>query len=126
MGWGCRDPRIHPCNNALAVGDQFVFSEPLECERVVLDGAVPGEEVQQVVAVAAQGTGARSSRARLARKAVIQPGSAEAVAGAASIARDVISHVSTPVYRVQYTYANSNMRPVWFAFHDCTQQTPSP
>jgi hypothetical protein len=39
----------------LTVGDQFVFSEPLEGKGAVLDRAVPGQEMAQVVAVAAQG-----------------------------------------------------------------------
>ena len=42
-------------DHVLTVGDQFVFSEPFEGEGAVLDRAVPGQEMAQVVAVAAQG-----------------------------------------------------------------------
>jgi len=39
----------------LAVGDEFVFGETLDGEAVVLDAAVPGQEMPQIVPVAAQG-----------------------------------------------------------------------
>ena len=39
----------------LAIGDEFVFGEALEGERAVLDALVPGEEMTQIVAIAAQG-----------------------------------------------------------------------
>ena len=42
-------------DHVLAVGDQFVFGEPLDGEGAVLHRAVPGEEVAQIVAVTAQG-----------------------------------------------------------------------
>jgi hypothetical protein len=71
----------------LAVGDKFVLGEALDGEHAVLDALVPGEEMTQIVAIAAQGRGARSSRARLARNDAIQPGSA-AIASAVCIAAE--------------------------------------
>ena len=40
-------------DHVLAVGDQVVRGEVVERERVGLDRGVPGEEVPQIVAVAA-------------------------------------------------------------------------
>ncbi len=42
-------------DHVLAVGDELVLGEPLEGEGAVLDGAVPSEEMTQIVAIAAPG-----------------------------------------------------------------------
>jgi len=57
----------------LAVGDEFVFGETLDGEDAVLDSLMPREEMASVVVVAAQGRGARSSFARLARNGDSSP-----------------------------------------------------
>src|SRR5258708_3285791 len=42
-------------NHVLAVGDEFVFGKALDDEGAGLDALLPGEEMPQIVAVAAQG-----------------------------------------------------------------------
>ena len=53
-------------DHVLAVGDQLERGEAVERERVRLDRGVPGEEVPQIVPIAAQ----RRRREVLARQAI--------------------------------------------------------
>ncbi len=82
-------------DHVLAVGDQLVFGEGLQDEGAVMDRAMPGDEVTQVVAVAAQRRGCQVIARQTGGNAAIQLGSPGALAGVVRIARKVIPRVST-------------------------------
>ena len=75
----------------------------------VLDAAVPGEEVAQVVAVAAQGRRREVVTRQAGEERSPSSPVRRVIASAACIARNVIPRVSPPVCCVQYAPSNSDI-----------------